>query len=444
VARRRRAVPQAREARPVPGPARVPLPSHGRPQPAAPPTDIADQTSRYEQRRAAILDAAARLFNEKGVRGATLATVAESVGLRTPAISYYYPSKEHLAAACFLKAIAVFDDIFSHAAQAETSATRLALAVTMYFDWLAEVALNRQPPVVAFNDIRALSPPHTEGVFDAYASMFRQVRRLFSGADGPVFERVEQNARAHLLLALLLWVPGWIHRYEPEDYGRVAARVIDILRHGLLRDAAIWEAGLRHDITIAIAAGEERRNAFLHAATFLMNERGYRGASIDQISARLKLTKGAFYHHNTDKQDLIVACFERTFDVIRRAQNAAAVIGGDGGAILCRAVGTLVRFQMSDQGPLLRTSALHSVGQAVRINMVIRMNRLSNRFSAFIVDGIADGSVRPVDPLVAGELVGGMINAVAELPLWAPRAAPDAAPELFARPLLTGILSRDR
>jgi AcrR family transcriptional regulator len=65
----------------------VPLPSHGRPPPAAAPTDIADQTSRYEQRRAAILDAAARLFNEKGVRGATLATVAESVGLRTPAIS---------------------------------------------------------------------------------------------------------------------------------------------------------------------------------------------------------------------------------------------------------------------------------------------------------------------------------------------------------------------
>jgi AcrR family transcriptional regulator len=204
------------------------------------------------------------------------------------------------------------------------------------------------------------------------------------------------------------------------------------------RDAAMGSA-----FATAIEAGEDRRDGFLRAATALVNELGYRGASIEKISARLNVTKGAFYHHNADKQEVIVACFERTFDVIRRAQNAAGEIGSNGWARLCCAISTLVRFQLSEQGPLLRTSALHSVGQAVRTDMVIRMNRLSDRFAAFIVDGTMDGSIRPVDPIVAGELVGAMINAAAELTRWVPGITAETAPELYARPLLTGILSRD-
>ncbi|MFD0461099.1 TetR/AcrR family transcriptional regulator [Microvirga aerilata] len=48
------------------------------------------QTKRYEQKRQAILDAAVRLFNQKGLKGTTLADVAQSVGLITNSVTYYY------------------------------------------------------------------------------------------------------------------------------------------------------------------------------------------------------------------------------------------------------------------------------------------------------------------------------------------------------------------
>ncbi|MGZ8407165.1 MAG: TetR/AcrR family transcriptional regulator [Caulobacteraceae bacterium] len=48
------------------------------------------QTKRFERKREAILDAAARLFNQKGLKGATLAEVAQRVGLITTSVTYYY------------------------------------------------------------------------------------------------------------------------------------------------------------------------------------------------------------------------------------------------------------------------------------------------------------------------------------------------------------------
>lgn len=443
MARRRTAPPQARGAIRLVSDDLVPPRSATGGDQAGGTAKAGGETPRYEKRRVAILDAAAKLFNAEGVRGATLAGVAESVGLGTTAISYYYPTKEHLAAACFLRATAVFDDLFARAAQAPTATARLSLAVTLYFEGLEEIALGLRPPVVAFDDILSLKPPHAEAVFAAYTSMFRRVRSLFRDDRNGGLERIEQNARAHLFLSLLLWVPGWIHRYEPEDYGRVAARVNDMLHHGLFRDAVNWHAAAASAGAMPTAAGEEQRDSFLRAATALMNERGYRGASIDKISAHLNRTKGAFYHHNSDKQEVVTACFERTFNVIRRAQNVADELGRDGRTKLCSAISMLVRFQLSNEGPLLRTSALHSVGQATRIDMVLRMNRLSDRFAAFIVDGMMDGSIRPVDPIVAGELIGAMINAAAELSRWVPDIAADTAPAFFAEPLLTGIFSRD-
>ena len=64
------------------------------------------------------------------------------------------------------------------------------------------------------------------------------------------------------------------------------------------------------------------KESFLMAASRQINEHGYRGASVDRISAALNVTKGAFYHHNEAKDDLVAACFRRSFGIAREAQQA--------------------------------------------------------------------------------------------------------------------------
>ena len=52
--------------------------------------------ARPEQRRAEILAAALEVFAERGYRGASLAAVAEKVGLTQQGLLHYYPSKDAL------------------------------------------------------------------------------------------------------------------------------------------------------------------------------------------------------------------------------------------------------------------------------------------------------------------------------------------------------------
>lgn len=92
--------------------------------------------------------------------------------------------------------------------------------------------------------------------------------------------------------------------------------------------------------------GGDAADAFLQAATELINEQGYHGASVDRISARLNMTKGAFYHHRASKNDLIVACFERSFAVLRAAIATAEAQSSSGLETLVTLAAPLVRRRL--------------------------------------------------------------------------------------------------
>jgi AcrR family transcriptional regulator len=399
------------------------------------------QTQRFEQKREAILDAAARLFNDKGLKGATLSEVAQSVGLITTSVTYYYKKKDDLAAACLLRAAEAIDDLISEAELTPSPEQKLRNFLRLFFAMLAEIAEGERPEIVNFYDIFALTGRHSEAVFEAYTALFRRVRQLFRAEGDAVFTRAEQNARTHLLLHLILWSRHWVTRSEPEDYPRAAERMTDILLNGLGAEGRQWAPATLPDLAPPERnPAEISREAFLRAATQLVNEQGYHGASVERISARLNVTKGSFYHHNETKADLVGDCFERSFDVIRRAQRAAMQTGRSGWEELTAAADSLVRYQLSDHGPLLRYTALNAMPENLRPQAVATLNRLSERFAAISVDGIADGSIRTVDPSVAAQLVNGMISAAADLTRWVHDADAESAPALFARPLFEGLL----
>lgn len=406
-------------------------------------TTIARQTIRYERKREAILDAAAMLFNARGLSGTIIADVAQSVGLTTTSVTYYYRKKEDLAAACLLRAIAAMDALVTRAeAEADNGPARLTRFLELYFGHLADIAEGRAPEGINFWDLRALTGLQAESSMAAFVALFRRFRALLRGPSVPAFTRIEQNARAHLIFSAVIRAKGWARRYETEDYPRAAARMADILINGVAAPGRAWlPATLELEPARGADTSEVSRDTFLKAATELVNEHGYRGASVDRISARLKVTKGSFYHHNDTKDDLVAACFGRTFDVIRRAHRASATVADDGWNRLCAACAALVRHQFSEDGPLLRLSALSATAEAVRPGLLAEIGRLSEKTAGMIADGIADGSIRAIDATIAAELVNGMINAAAELSKWSPATTLDTAAELFVKPLMFGVFS---
>jgi len=403
-------------------------------------------TERYARKKEAILAAATAILNRQGVKGMTLSDVAAKVGLITTSVTYYYRKKDDLAAACFMRGVERLDALVGEAAKAPDAPSRLLAFLDLYLDLNRRVRLGEAAPLTSFTEMRALKEPLRGSVQGAFNDLFRRVRGFFEGPQFDHLDKRDRNARTHLLLEQLFWTGSWLRRYDVEDYGRVRDKMYDILVHGLTPKGAgghaAWAPLLLPDPTPQSSEGQEWRETFLVAATRLINQRGYRGASVEDISAQLNVTKGSFYHHHEDKDALVVECFERTFAVTRKAQADARALGADGWTQLSSATAALVAYQLSEHGPLLRASSMGALPIEIRHEMVQGYNRGSERFAAIISDGVAEGSVRAVDPMIAAHMINSMLNAAASLGVWVPGLERDEAAQLFARPLLTGLFSK--
>lgn len=400
-------------------------------------------TDRFERKREAILDASTRLLNTHGVKGLTLGVAAAAVGLSTTSVTYYFKRKDDLAAAVMLRGLAALSEIINCALAEPTPAARLHALLDLYLQRMRRAALDEAPPLPLLSDLRALAMPQRADVSAAYLKMFRRLRQIFEAPELDGLSRGRRTARTHLLLEQLFWATTWLPKYDPEDYGRVCERMYAILTGGLAAAGSVWAP---QPVPVAEVTPRDRhdmaRETFLMAATRLINARGYRGASVDKISAELNVTKGSFYHHNEAKDDLVVACFERTFDVMTRVQRAALTLPGDQWTRLASSAAALAEYQLSEHGPLLRSSALTALPEQIRHEMIQQSNKVSDRFASMISDGIAEGSIRPVDPFVAAQMLNAMVNAGAALSFWVPGVSQKAAPAVFSRPLLMGIFSR--
>ncbi len=401
-----------------------------------------EPTGRYLRKREDILAAAAQTFNEFGIGAGTLAGIADRVGLATNSVTYYYRRKQDLVSACFLRSIAVHMEDIRLAAERPTVAARIEDCLVRQAALLADIAIGRHPPLVVFSELRTLDEKAGAEALRAYVDMFRAMRELLVGPETATLSRADLNARTHILLSAVHIMRAWISRAEPDQYVRIGARAADILVRGLGTAASRWPGGDSPGRDWALVDGVDTPgDRFLRAATDLLNETGYRGASVDRISARLNVTKGSFYHHIEHKDDLILACFERTLTAIRRAATQAQALPASGWHQACAMAHSLACLQTSGPGPLLRVGALGALpafegrAQAYR-----RMFQLTERIGDLVVTGMMDGSIRPLDSGIASHLLSGSINNVAELHHWVP-AEPGRLVDLYLKPVFEGLLA---
>ena len=369
--------------------------------------------ARYDKRRDAVLKAAVKEINQRGVRGMTMSLVAGHLNLAPPAVVYYFKTKDDLAAAVFLSAIERYSALIDDVGQAPRSDERLRAFISAFVELHHLIAVGRAEPIANFNDVRALNDPR---VNEAYVGMFRKVRQL--APEVPGLNKNDTNARAHLLLSQLLWSTAWLKWFDPRDYPRLALRLGDILLFGLTLSSRSTPASHALPPPINAAADLGPSELFLRAATQLINEQGYHGASVERISSRLNLSKGAFYHHNETKDELVVACFQRNFDLIWSAIDNGVKESGTALQALGSICDSLVAYQFSGDAPLLSTTAFSTVPEAIRSHLMQSLDHIGRRLASILSDGIADGSIRAVDTNVAAQVITGAINAAADLKFW--------------------------
>ena len=376
------------------------------------------KTQKYERMCERIVDAAADVINDTGLSGMTFASVADRVDLNTTSISYYFKRKEMLAEAAFERA---FDQIEEHAADAATGATprkRVARFLELELLRWAKVRTREQPRRAQLSEVRTMDEPARAKLGKRYVAIMRTIRGFF-GPDADPDTKAANIARAHLLIENVFWLPGWIQAYSNWDFDRVHRRMMEMFEGGV---AGTGRGCKPMSLEVAPPAGDldsSAAEAFLQVATRLISERGYRGASVERIAAELEVTKGSFYHHLDAKDDLVMMCFERSYHRLSHIQHAAIALDTDGCHRLASLLDRLLEIQFRDDFPLLRGSALQALPRAMREEAMVRSRRIGRRYADILIDGISDGSIRPLDPLIGSQMIVVAVNAAFELRRWA-------------------------
>ena len=392
-------------------------------------------TKRFRAKRDAILSAAAEAINEQSAKGMTFADVARRVGLNTTSVTYYFKRKEDLAAAAFEHTLDQLLAMIDEAMAEPTPRERVRRYLSLNLDRLARVHRGEERAMAVLSDLRATEEPNRTRLMNRWREVFRRTRTLW-GAPANRAQTDLFGARAHVLLENTFWLPVWLVRYEPDQFDRVEARLMDVFERGIAGPNVRWAP---QPIDLSHEETEPGRAAFLLAATRLINELGYRGASVQRIAAELNVTKGSFYHHLDAKDDLVIACYRRSFDTITDAQRLADEAGGSFWDRLSSTIATLLDVQFAERAPLLRTTALSGLPPAVRTAMVDRSNRIARRFAGTMMDGIAEGSIRAVDALVGAQALMALQNAAFDMRKWAAAMPRERAIAMYASTVLFGM-----
>jgi AcrR family transcriptional regulator len=403
--------------------------------------DKSNSLSRYDRKREQILQAATTVINERGVSGMTMRDVAQAVQLTPATLAYYFKGKEDLATAAFQRRLDSFEHILSEAAKPADPYQRVEVLISLELDRLAKVFQQKIPPLASL-------PSANESL--EFLQIRSRIDSLFARVEGLLGEPANEEereltaARSYMLIGLLFYMPTWAGQYSIEEFPRVREKIMSLLQAGIAYADSRWAPQIFHvdDLDVAGEA-EDARRIFLPAATRLLNVSGYIGTSVDRIAEELNVTKGSFYHHLESKDELVLECIRSNYKRVACALSKSRAAGGSHLQQVSSAMATLLDLQFGQKWPLLRSTAFASLPPTLRHEVTVRYNRTALSFASSLIDGIQEGSVRPVDPLIASHVINSTLYSALGLEEWSSRLPKDRAIALYASTLMWGIFDAD-
>jgi AcrR family transcriptional regulator len=155
-------------------------------------------------------------------------------------------------------------------------------------------------------------------------------------------------------------------------------------------------------------------DSLLDVAVAVFNERGYDATSMEELAARLGITKSAIYHHVPSKVELLRLALDRALDGLFAVTEEPGATTGPAIDRLEHVVRGSVRV-LTEQLPFV-TLLLRVRGNSDVERAALQRRREFDRIVTDLVRAaVQDGSVRPdVDPAVTSRLLFGTVNSLTE------------------------------
>jgi AcrR family transcriptional regulator len=151
---------------------------------------------------------------------------------------------------------------------------------------------------------------------------------------------------------------------------------------------------------------EETRGRILDAAIKRFSISGYDSASVDDICSQAGVSKGAFYHHFPTKQAVFLALLQGWLTMIDMGMDATRKETVPETLLHLTSLLPAVFASAEDRLPTflefwLQASRDEAVWQAT----ISPYRHYHEHFTKLVEDGINEGSLKPVDPKVAAQLI---------------------------------------
>jgi AcrR family transcriptional regulator len=382
------------------------------------------RSQQRELKRQTIISEASRLFNYQGTKATTLDDIANTLGLTKTSLYYYARNKEELVHMCYVAACDAGDEIFAAAEKdAQSGLDCLVNFLEVFFSRWDEIDAGLRPHSAMLIEIPVLSVKHRREIearirlhFEAILSFLRR------GMEDESIAQCEPIPTAQAFMALVNWSYVWFGPVPVEKRPEVVDQLIGLVKHGISAgEYKFHEMNFPGQETQLVSGFDRerqnllKRNAFLRIGAMMFNERGYRGTSLDEVARQLDVTKGAFYYHIKNKEDLLYQCFQRMLQLERETIEKAFKMSRSGAEKIEYVLRHLFNIQHSEEGPLIGYRSLLSLNEDRRREILIETQKLSDDLGVLISNGIEDGSIREVSPEIIENAIAGTVDAAPDI-----------------------------
>jgi len=156
------------------------------------------------------------------------------------------------------------------------------------------------------------------------------------------------------------------------------------------------------------------REGLLELVVGVFNERGYEGASMEDLAKASGFTKSTFYHHVSGKEELLRMAVNRALDALSAALDQTVASGGSPVDVLENAIRRTTEVLLAEL-PYV-TLLLRVRGNTdIEREALARRRGIDTRLAALVKAAVDAGEIRSdIDPRLVSRLLFGMVNSITE------------------------------
>jgi AcrR family transcriptional regulator len=187
---------------------------------------------------------------------------------------------------------------------------------------------------------------------------------------------------------------------------------------------------------------ETKRNAVLSTAAQLFNEKGFHATSLDDIAARLNVSKPTLYYYVKNKDEILIECVRRGLEMMHQGIEETRAAGGQAIDQLRACMRVYIRIVTEDFGMCVIRISDDELPPERRQELRRLKSGIDQEFRRLVAAGIAEGSLQDGDPKMIAFVIAGALSWIGR---WYQPGGEYSAEEIATQCLATlqnGILQR--